>query len=280
MRPLVRRVTPSQFFSLTFSLSWLIWIPLALSHFDIGPFHIPEGTSQIVRLLGVLMPAASALILTGWAGGRPALRALLSRLALWRVPWRCWVAAAVVQPALLVLVALAFNGLGGHPPVTGPSSTSGVVLSVNAILLLIATLGEEIGWHGLALPALQQQHSAWRASLILGLLWAAWHLPFWLLLDTYDQFGPGYLGLNALLVLPLTFYSTWFFNHGRFSLLLAVVFHLTFNLVNTALLPVTLNVGAFAFLIVLEWIVALLVGPHLEAELVQRLRLAMKGRGT
>jgi hypothetical protein len=34
---------------------------------------------------GVLMPAASALILTSRAGGRGALRALFSRLALWRV---------------------------------------------------------------------------------------------------------------------------------------------------------------------------------------------------
>jgi len=47
-------VNPFVFFVCTFLLSWLIWIPLALSHFGIGPFHIPEGISSIVRLLAEL----------------------------------------------------------------------------------------------------------------------------------------------------------------------------------------------------------------------------------
>jgi hypothetical protein len=54
-----------QFFGLTYLLSWLIWIPLDLSHFGIGPFSIPEATSNFIRLFGVLMPAVTALILAG-----------------------------------------------------------------------------------------------------------------------------------------------------------------------------------------------------------------------
>ncbi len=91
-----------------------------------------------------------------------------------------------------------------------------------------------------------------------------WHLPFWLLLDTFDQFGILYLALNLLFVFPTIFYVTWIFNHSRYSLLLPVVFHLAFNVVNTALLPVTLNLAAFGILIVLGLILALLVLPRLE----------------
>lgn len=78
------QVSPTKFFILAFALSWLIWIPLVLSHFGIA-FNIPDSTSNMVRLLGVLMPAVSALTLTRFMGGREAIRDLWERLFLWRV---------------------------------------------------------------------------------------------------------------------------------------------------------------------------------------------------
>jgi len=259
-------VKPVKFFVLTYALSWVIWIPLALSHFGIGPFHIAEETSNIVRLLGVLMPAVSALILTAQTGGRGALRILLSRLLLWRVNWKWWLAAVAVQPVLLGLAAFTYNLISSGPKIMPESLGSAGAFIVNVVILLIATLGEEIGWRGVSLPGLQQQHSALKASVILGFLWAAWHLPFWLLLDSFDQFGIGYLLLNFLFVLPLTFYITWFFNHAHQSILLAVMLHLTFNVVNTVLLPVTIHVGAFLIFGILEWVVAFFIVLHLEPE--------------
>ena len=255
-------VPPSRFFSLTFLLSWLIWIPLTLSHFGIA-FNIPESTSAVVRLLGVLMPAASALLLTAISGGKDALQRLLSRLMVWRVGWTWWSAAALVYPLLLTASALIHNCFS--PSHVTPVPQGFAALLVNTILLSIAVLGEEIGWHGIALPALQQKYSALVSSLILGLLCGLWHLPFWLLLDTFDSFGILYLGLNLILVFPLIFYSTWFFNHSKYSILLPVVFHLTFNIVNTALLPVTINLGAFGILLAFGWIIAFLILPHLES---------------
>lgn len=264
--PLMTQIRPEIFFVFTFVLSWLIWIPLTLSHFGIGPFRIREETSNIIRLLGVLMPAASALILTALSGGRGAMRNLWSRLFLWRVDWKWWLAATLFQPVLLGLTALLFNLFGGNPPVVLLPLTSIGGFIVNVLLLLIATLGEEIGWHGTALPTLQQRNTAFKASVILGVLWGIWHMPFWLLLDAFDQFGIVYLGMNFLLVLPLTFYSTWFFNHGKFSILLTVAFHLTFNIVNAASLHVTTNMGAFWLLIAFEWLITILLIPHLEPE--------------
>lgn len=259
---LITPVSPVKFFGLTFALSWLIWIPLAMSHFGIA-FNIPVTTSNVVRLLGVLMPAASALILTRLTGGHDAVRNLWARLFLWRVDGKWWLAAVAGQPALLVLAAVISN-LVSDSKVTPEPLVSASAFIVNVVMLLIATLGEEIGWRGVALPSLQQENSALKSSIILGLLWAAWHIPFWLLLDSFDQFGAGYLFLNFLFVLPLTFYIAWFFNHSHQSLLLPVILHLMFNIVNTVLLPVTINVRAFMIFVILEWIAAFFILPHLE----------------
>ena len=266
-------VNSRNFFTLTFLLSWLIWIPLTLSHFGIGGFHISEELSSIVRLLGVLMPAVSALFLTANLGGKKAIQALLGRLLIWRVGWIWWIVAVLVQPALLVFIGMIFNWTGGIPPIDFVPLTSTASLIINIIFLALATLGEEIGWRGMALPALQSNHSATKASLILGILWAVWHFPFWLLLDTFDQFGWTYLILNFLFVLVGTFYITWFFNHSRSSLLLPVAFHLSFNILNTAIFPVTTNPVAFTLYIGIGCVITLLIIRHLEPPQTQALEL-------
>jgi uncharacterized protein len=134
-------------------------------------------------------------------------------------------------------------------------SGSPIVLLVNILILGIATLGEEIGWRGVALPGLQRQYSPLKASLILGAAWATWHLPFWLLLGNLEEFGPGYFGLNYLFIVPSTYYLTWIFNRTRSSLLLPVAFHLSFNIVNVAVYPVTSTLGAYALFIGLQGLV-------------------------
>lgn len=259
-------VRPRTFFATTFLLSWLIWIPLVASRFGLGPLEIPAGTSSLLGLLGVLMPATVAVVLTARGEGRAGLGRLFGRLRIWRVGWRWWAAAVVVPTGLLVAIGLAWGWAGGKPPIEVVDIAAGAVV-VNIVFLAIASLGEEIGWRGVALPGLQQRSTALRASIVLGLLWATWHLPFWLLQDSYDQFGAGYLALNFLLVVPSTIYITWFFNHTRFSILLPVAFHVAFNAVNVAWLPVTGVIVPFALLIAAEWVLAALVVRRLGVPL-------------
>ncbi len=266
MRTTSHPVSPLPYFVLTFVLSWAIWIPLTLSHYAVWPLAIPEGVSAIVRLLGVLMPGVAAVLLTARAGGGSAVRRLLARLAIWRVGWKWWAAAIAVQPALLGITAWVHNRLGPDVPL-GPIAFAGWgTLIANLVFLTLAGLGEETGWRGVALPGLQARRSALVSSLILGLVWATWHLPFWILLGTAEQYGLGYFALNFLGFVPLTIYVTWFFNHSRSSLLLPVVFHVVFNMVNVAWLPVTSNAQAYVLLIVVEWAVALLLVRRLEPD--------------
>jgi membrane protease YdiL (CAAX protease family) len=258
-------ISPLRFFLLTFILSWLIWIPLTLSHFNIGPFKISEDLSSIVRLLGVLMPMVSALLLTTLYGGRLAVRSLLSRLKIWRVGWKWWIAVVLVFPALLIIAGILYNLFSGQPFISLLPITAAVLL-VNIIFLAIASLGEEIGWRGVALPALLQRYSPLTASAILGIVWATWHLPFWILIDTLSQYGAGYFVLNYIFIVPTTFYITWVFINSKGSLLLPVVLHLVFNIINVAIFQVTSTTNSFAMFVGLQLVLMLVIILKLRKE--------------
>jgi len=259
----ITAVRPRTFFALVYLASWLIWIPLVASHLGIGPLQIASGTSTLLGLFGVLMPATAAIVLTARGEGRAGVSRLFGRLRIWRVGWRWW-GAALVPAAILAVIGLAWGWAGGSPPIEAVDIAAFAVLAVNLVFLLIASLGEEIGWRGVALPGLEQRATPLRASVVLGLLWVTWHLPFWLLQDSFDQFGPGYLALNFLLIVPSTIYITWFFNHTRFSILLPVAMHVAFNGVNVAWLPVTGVIVPFALVIAAEWVLAALVVRRLQ----------------
>jgi membrane protease YdiL (CAAX protease family) len=254
---------PGRYFKLTFLLSWILWIPLVLLRLGGGSLQLSDSAYTLLSFLGVLMPAVAALTLTARDGE---IHFLLVRLTLWRVHWKWWAAAVLVQPGLLFLTSLIYALLYAKAPVELVRQPSAGAMAVNMIFLLLATLGEEIGWRGVALPALELKHNALKASLLLGIIYVAWHTPYWLIVGKLDRAGLFYTLLNGFFAFAMTIYVTWFFNRSRFSILLPVAFHVTFNIVNGSIFPLTSNVTAYGILIVLEWIIALLLIPVLRSE--------------
>jgi membrane protease YdiL (CAAX protease family) len=244
------------FFGLTFLLSWSIWIPLALDHFSLLPIKLNEGFVMIVRLFGTLGPAVSAILVSLLAGGKPAVRSLLGLIGRWRVKWTWFAAAGLVFPALLLLAAWVYRLLPGADPLPiQPVSAAGLL--VTFVVMTVSVLGEEIGWRGFALPRMQEKWTALRASLILGVLWTAWHLPFWTILDELARFGWGYWLLNWAFISACSIYITWLMNNTRNSLLMVLIFHWSFNVLSSGYLPITTIVPAYTILIAFTWVIAL-----------------------
>jgi membrane protease YdiL (CAAX protease family) len=95
-----------------------------------------------------------------------------------------------------------------------------------ALWILTFGLGEETGWRGYALPRLQRDRSARSATLIVGLLWAFWHLPAF-----FYNFELTVFGMVAFVVSILSgaVVLTWLFNSTRGSLIPAILWHGSFN---------------------------------------------------
>ena len=82
---------------------------------------------------------------------------------------------------------------------------------------------EEFGWRGIALPLLQQKYAPFWAGLILGIIWAIWHIPaFFMSGVPYEGWSmfPLFGGLIALSVI-----LTPMFNSAQGSLLIAYLYH-------------------------------------------------------
>jgi membrane protease YdiL (CAAX protease family) len=86
-------------------------------------------------------------------------------------------------------------------------------------LFLRGPMGEELGLRGFALPRLQARMSPFRASAIIGILWAAWHLPVLLSRDVVS------IVAFLLLAFVLSFIFTWLLNGSGGSLLPVLLFH-------------------------------------------------------
>jgi membrane protease YdiL (CAAX protease family) len=210
------------FFVLAFGITWVVWVPRAAG--------VPVG---VVGQLWTWVPAIAALLAAALTGGRGALRDLGARLVRWRVAWQ-WYLVVVLGPAVFsVAVAAVYALLGRSWAAAAPPalrSEGSLVLLPLFLLVLFVTdgLGEELAWRGFALPRLLTTYNALVASLILGVLWAAWHLPL-----VWTEVAPLYQQPLWLLLLDMTAKSvlfTWVFLHTRGSVLLAALLHATTNL--------------------------------------------------
>ena len=215
-----------KFFLLTYALTWICFISVVkMSH----PPRPTAPTSAILSgfllLLGTFAPALMALAVTARDEGRRGVGALLRRMIEWQVGWRWYLFAVAYMPALKLSVALIYRLMTGSWPRFGGDSWYIIVLAI--ILSTPVQAGEEIGWRGYALPRLAGRFGFARASLLLGLIWACWHLPLFFLpgADKYGQSFPVW----TLQVVALSVAITWLYAGAGGSLLLTMLMHSAVN---------------------------------------------------
>ncbi len=211
--------------SLAYGLTWLGFVanPILSSHretYSLGNFVV------VILMVGGCLWAA--LIVETAAGGITNRVAVLRRLRLFR--WRVnivWYAIALLLPAIMMLAGITLaKVLGGVttqiPLLTVPPGNWLTVILVNIGAYVIGNF-EEFAWRGVALPRLQATQPAVKAALIVGVIQAIWHLPYFFVPNSLEQ----QVGPVVFLVwnLALSIIITWIFNNAKGSLLIAILFH-------------------------------------------------------
>jgi membrane protease YdiL (CAAX protease family) len=209
----VRRHPLVVFFVLAYALSWWPWILYA---FDLSPLPIVG-----------FGPFLAAIVVLAVTRGKAGVMALLRRMVRWRVS-PVWYAVALLLPVAITVAATVLNVLFGAqaPSSAELSGWTGLVPGF-FLLLLVPGFGgawEEPGWRGYALPRLQVGRSALLASLILGLLWAFWHLPLMVVGEVNWS--------DIVLVIAASVVFAWVFNSASGSVLIAMVMHAMNNTIS------------------------------------------------
>ncbi len=211
------------FLVIVFGLAWSMFALFILAtDWVVGTFGELSGSHPLF-ILAVYAPAIAALILVGISAGLSGLGRFLSRLLLWRAP-AFWTLFLILGfPAVFFAGAL-FKGNASTAPMFTESASA--LLPAIGFMLILGPV-EEIGWRGFALPILQRYLLPFWAGLILGMIWAIWHIPAFLLSGT-PQAGWGFLPFFAGSV-ACSVILTALFNEARGSLLLAMLFHFQMN---------------------------------------------------
>ena len=210
-----------KFLSLTFAVTWICFFAAAA----VSQGTTLAGLRNPLFLLGTIAPSLVALALTARADGREGARALLGRILKWQVDGRWYVFALGYMAAIKLTVALVHRVATGAWPIFG--QTPVYVMAGAIVISTWVQAGEEVGWRGYALPRMAARIGLGRASILLGVIWAVWHLPLFLIpgTDTSGQSFPVFL----LQVTALSVAMAWLYWKTGGSLLLTMILHAAVN---------------------------------------------------
>jgi membrane protease YdiL (CAAX protease family) len=217
------------FFAITLGLAYFVfWGPLVL-------FQVPtisfvsdiRGPAWAIAMymVNAFSPSVVAIVLTWKGEGKASLNQFLKRVIQFKIGWRWYLAviAVVILPTLGQLLIIRLLGQ--------VFDFKGFITQLGSFipLILIGPLSEELGWRGYALGRLQTKWNALVSSIVVGILWALWHLPLFFMVGTsqhelHFSFISFLVGLIALSIL-----FTWLNNNTGSSIWTAVLFHWLFT---------------------------------------------------
>jgi membrane protease YdiL (CAAX protease family) len=219
-----RRRRPSAFLGITFCLTWSAWWTVAwLTRHGATTYGEPAFmTLYVLGGLGPTIAAYAAIVLTRGEGSVAEFHRNLFR---WRVH-PLWYLVALGLPCVLASAALGLTGA------IEPRVSSGIAFEpwsriVPLFCLMIVGGGlEELGWRGVAQPELERRMNAPVAALIVGVLWALWHAPLFLIpgVGQYQTNFP----IFSINTVGLAFVLAWLYRRTR-SILLCVLLHTASN---------------------------------------------------
>lgn len=246
------------FFFIAFLVAWSLFITASLLS-DNGQL---SATSQLLIFLGAISPGPVAILITAMTQGGEGVRLLINKISFKSTAAMWYVFALTFIAVIKLLAALVYFLLYDSWPQFG--TTPWYAMLVALPISTLTQAGEEIGWRGYALPLMSKRFGLALSSVILGIIWAAWHLPLFYFeaADTYNQSFPLYL----LQVTGLSVIMAWLLWKVNGNLLPLMVFHAAINntkdIVPSASMPstspFTLNGSPIGWITVtLVWIAAL-----------------------
>ena len=214
-----------------------------------------EGRGMRLYITGLMWSPGVAALLTAWLRGLD-VRAFGWGLGAMKWNWVGYLLPLGYSGIAYLLVWLAGWGYFADPAnvtkiaaVFGwPDAGRGVVIvgfvlvsgTTGMVSSLSTALGEEIGWRGFLAPRVVERAGFTGGVLLVGTIWALWHLPL-ILFGSYNQGAPAWITVLCftVLVFSLSVVSIWLRLRSH-SLWPSTILHASHNLfIQAVLTPLT-----------------------------------------
>lgn len=175
--------------------------------------------------LPLAMPAVAALILIYRESGRDGIVALLKRTYDFRnVKSKIW-----YLPILLIYPSIGFldyliQRISG---ISFPALHFSLPIFLGYSTVFFLTFGEELGLTGYATDRLQQRYGALKSGILLGLIWAGYHIPSFIISGYYSA---DWIFWHAIYIIVGRVLYVWVYNNSGKSLFSMALMHSTFGL--------------------------------------------------
>ena len=230
LRRLVARHPVAAFLVMVYAVNIAVELPPVLTRPDILPFAL-RPDALLGHIFGCALPA---FLVVAALHGRAGVRDLARRCLRWRVGPQWYLIALFGVPIGALLCASALFGLAPlHQLQDKWPLLFTVVVPQLLLFIVFSNVAEEIGWTGFLQARLQERHGPLKASVIVTLPFALFHLPS-LMVDeglSLAQLPLALVLLGALAILQLfgRIVMMWLYNNTNRSVLLVGMFHSSFD---------------------------------------------------
>jgi membrane protease YdiL (CAAX protease family) len=226
------------YFVLAYGGAWAVWATFILSQDGAGLLEFRAPLSYMATIaLGIgLGPFLSSFVMSYVTAGDEGVRSHVRAISHWRVGFRWYGFVLVGIPLIMSLGTIVLPGVWESlEPLSASEIVAYPVFFLYPALLIGGPLGEEPGWRGFALPRLQQRVGPLAGSLILGPLWACWHMPIWF---SGQWTVPSLLNIATYIgwLTAMTVIMTWVHNRTRGSVWMAILSHTSMDAFPNAIL--------------------------------------------
>ncbi|WP_158881082.1 CPBP family glutamic-type intramembrane protease [Rhodanobacter sp. L36] len=212
------------FFVLTFVIAWGFWLlPLLATR---GAMQLSSGEQTACLIAGSYAPFIAVLISLYRDGGWPTVCDFAHRCLRFRIGPDYVIAALLLVPLLGLAAAWIYARMGG-PPLALAVSVGQIPLLFLLMLFMGGAVNEEFGW-AYAIDRLQRGRRLLSATILLGVIWACWHLPLFFIAGVTQSFLPFWAFVIFAVALRLLY--VWGYESNGKSLLVPLAFHTTTNL--------------------------------------------------
>jgi membrane protease YdiL (CAAX protease family) len=209
---------PLDYFGLVFILAVPFWL--------FGGGKLPLPINLPVGALVTFVPVIAVSILSFRRDGVNGIKALLSKAFDYKkIRNKMWYLPILFLMPFLLFLSYVIMRLTGRP-LPDPIQIPFLLVPVFFPMFFIGDTGEELGWTGYATDPMQNRWGAVKASFVLGIVWAMWHLIPWV------QTGnpPNWIMWQALGSVAIRMLFVWFYNSTGKSVFAVTLVHDTVNM--------------------------------------------------